>query len=359
MKLSEIIAYKNLLDASTPLEGTPMAYERLNPILTVVKNSNVQIPNLTNKLDNDYRYVLKTVGDFENTIEDIKYEIQNIIDQSSKVYYTESFQRYSQSLSQESTEYILQRKLPIYKEVTDQLITRIRDNNNWRHAGMILRPGHEDWINELVGCDPLYLIDQSLDLLQPAILRFNDHYQRRLRTYIIQESQDVAMFDQLPDDQFGFCLIYNFFNYKPIEVIKIYLQELYTKLKPGGIIGLTFNDCDRAEGAVLFERHFMSFTPARALMYMTEQLGYEIMHVFRTDQSCTWMEIKKPGTLTSLRGGQSLAKVLYKDEYYHYTKEQIEMIKQQAFDLNIARSDELEQMPLGQIIQLLNQRINK
>jgi len=54
-----------------------------------------------------------------------------------------------------------------------------------------------------------------------------------------------------------------------------------------------------------------------------------------------------------------LAKVVYKDEYYHYTKEQIESIKQQASDLNIAGSDELAQMPLGQIIQLLNQRTNK
>ena len=77
------------------------------------------------------------------------------------------------------------------------------------------------------------------------------------------------------------------------------------------------------------------------------------------NNSTTWIELQRPGQLSSLKGGQSLAKVLYKDEYYHYTKEQIESIKQQASDLNIARSDELEQMPLGQIIQLLNQRTNK
>ena len=358
MKLSEIIAYKNLLEASTPLEGTPLASDRLNPILTVVKNSSVQVPNLTTKLEDDYRYVLRTIGDFENTIEDIKVEIQNIIDQNSKSYYTESFQRYSQSLSQETDEYILARKLPVYDEVIEQLVTRIRENNNWKHAGMIIRPGHENWINELVGCDPLYLVDQSLELLQPAILRFNDIYQRRLRTYSIQESVDSPIFEQLPDKQFGFCLIYNFFNYKPLEIIKIYLQELYTKLKPGGVIGMTFNDCDRAEGTELFEKHFMSFTPGHVLLEMIKELGYEVMYFFRTDQSCTWVEIKRPGNLTSIKAGQSLAKVVYNNGDSLYTIEEQIKIKTIAADLNI-QPQLIEELPIRQILELIKQRTNK
>jgi hypothetical protein len=69
------------------------------------------------------------------------------------------------------------------------------------------------------------------------------------------------------------------------------------------------------------------------------------------------MEIKKSGTLSSIRGGQSLAKVLYKDEYYNYTKEQIESIKQQALDLNIATPEELINIPLDQIVKLIKRRI--
>ena len=103
----------------------------------------------------------------------------------------------------------------------------------------------------------------------------------------------------------------------------------------------------------------MSYTPGREVITRAESIGYLVSYNFRTDSSNNWLELKKPGSLTSIKGGQSLAKVVYKDEYYHYTKEQIESIKQQASDLNIARLDELTQMPLGQIIQLLNQRTNK
>jgi SAM-dependent methyltransferase len=217
---------------------------------------------------------------------------------------------------------------------------------------------HEDWIKELVGCDPLYLVDTHSELLEPAKLRFNDQYQRRLRTYTIRETTESNMLDQLPDGQFGFCLAYNFFNYKPLEVIEAYLKELYIKLKPGGVVAFTFNNCDRAEGIELFEKHFMSYTPEKNLVALCQSTGYEIKNVFRLDQSCTWIEIQRPGETTSLRGGQSLAKILYKDEFYHYTKEQIENIKQHAADLNIAEYEALNNMPIGHIIKLINQRTN-
>jgi SAM-dependent methyltransferase len=226
-------------------------------------------------------------------------------------------------------------------------------------VGLILRPGHEDWIRDLVACDPLYLVDTHDELLEPARLKFNDQYQRRLRTYTIKETNNPGILNQLPEGQFGFCLVYNFFNYKPIEIIELYLSELYAKLKPGGVIAFTFNDCDRAEGIELFERHFMSYTPGNNIIALCQTIGYEIKNIFRLDHSCTWIEIARPGNATSIKGGQSLAKVLYKDEYYHYTKEQIEIIKQQAHDLNIAKSEELDNMPIGRIVELINQRNSK
>lgn len=359
MKLSEVMAFKNLLEAMTPLSVTASLSSALNPLLSVVSTNPYQIQSLTNQLTNEYKNIFRYLGDFENSIEQIKIELQNTIDQNNESYFIQSFKNYAESVDYETVESILERKLPIYAEVADQLVTRIRDYNDWKHAALIMRPGREDWIQELVACDPLYLVDTHEELLEPALLRFNDQYQRRLRTYCIKETNDSGLLDQLPDTQFGFCLIYNFFNYKPIEIIRLYLTELYAKLKPGGVIAFTFNDCDRAEGIELFEKHFMSYTPCRNIITSCQEIGYEIKNIFRLDHSCTWIEITRPGTLTSIRGGQSLAKILYKDEYYYYTKEQIESIKQQICDLNIARSEELEQMPVRQMVQLLNQRTNK
>ena len=356
MKLSEIIAYKNLLEEITPLNSAPLVHDILNPVLKVVENKELQFEYLIQQLKQHYRYVHRSLNDFENTIEDIKTSIQKLIEQAELTYYKTSSESYLQDSSNETCEYIFSRKLPVFEEVIDKLVTRIQVHNNWKYAGMIIRPAHEEWIKYLVGCDPLYLVDQSDELTEPAVLRFNDQYQRRLRTYVINEDMDKPIFDQIPNAQLGICLVWNFFNYKPIEVIERYLIELYTKLKPGGTLAMTFNNCDRAEGTELFEKHFMSYTPGRAVVSKAESIGYVVTYNFRTDSSNTWLELQKPGQLTSLRGGQSLAKILYKDEYSLYTNEQIKNIKQQASDLNIVRFDELEKMPIGQIVELLKQR---
>lgn len=358
MKLSEIIAYKNLLEGITPLNSAPLVHDVLNPVLKVVEAGELQFEYLTQQLKQHYRYVHRSLNDFENTVEDIKVSIQKLIEQTESTYYKTSMQSYQADSINETTEYIFSRKLPVFEEVIDKLVNRIQVHNDWKYAGMIIRPGHEDWINYLVGCDPLYLIDQSEELIEPAVLRFNDQYQRRLRTYVINESMDKPIFDCIPDSQLGICLVWNFFNYKPIEVIEKYLKELYSKLRPGGTLAMTFNNCDRAEGTLLFERHFMSYTPGREVIARAEAIGYLVTYNFKTDSSNTWLELQKPGRLTSIRGGQSLAKILYKDEYSTYTDEQIKNVKQQASDLNIARADELNNMPLGHIIALIKQRTN-
>ena len=327
MKLSEIIAYKNLLDEITPLNSTPLVHDILNPILKVVDANELQFEYLTQQLQQHYQYVHRSLNDFENTIEDIKISIQNLVEQTESTYYKTSTETYFTDSLNETSEHILNRKLPVFKEVIGKLISRIKLHNDWKHAGMIIRPGHDDWINHLVGCDPLYLVDHSIDLVEPAVLRFNDQYQRRLRTYVINESKDKPMFNYMPNSQLGICLIWNFFNYKPIEVIEIYLKELYAKLKPGGTLAMTFNNCDRAEGTELFERHYMSYTPGREVILRAESIGYIVTYNFRTDSSNTWLELQRPGQLTSIKGGQSLAVVV--DPADEIRRQQDEIRRQQ------------------------------
>ena len=359
MKLSSIIAYKNKLDNLTPLDTTPLTHDKLTPLMNIVKENELQFTNLTEQMIENYQLILGQFDAFDQTIEDVKTKIFELIRQKESVYYQESSRLYQQEIANDSVDYILDRRLPMFIEVTEILKVRLKNYGDWHHPGLIIRPGHEEWIKELVAFDPLYLVDQAEQLLDPAVLRFNDQYQRRLRTYVISESLTDPIMPTIPDNQFGFCLVYNFFNYKPIEVIEVYLKEIYTKLKPGGTVALTFNDCDRSEGAELFERNFMCYTPGHALISRIESIGYEITYNFRTDSSNTWLEIKKPGELMSMRGGQSLAKILYKDEYTMYTEEQIKNIKQQAHDLNIGSSDELETMPIGKIVEFLKQRTSK
>jgi hypothetical protein len=99
-----------------------------------------------------------------------------------------------------------------------------------------------------------------------------------------------------------------------LEIIQIYLKELYNKLKPGGLLSMTFNDCDRDGGVKLAERNFMCYTPSQAVYDFAKDLGFETQEIFRIDSATTWVELSKPGHLESLKGGQSLAKMVYKNK---------------------------------------------
>jgi SAM-dependent methyltransferase len=212
----------------------------------------------------------------------------------------------------ETTEYILDRRPTIAAETEQFYRTRIVRYNDWRHPAMIIRPGRETYINELLATDPLYLVDESHDLLTPAMDLFNEQYQNRLRPYTINERNNDKILEKLPNGQFGLVFAYNFFNFRPFEVIRRYLSEIYEKLRPGGVLAMTFNDCDRAKGVILVEQHFCCYTPGYLVRELEQRLGYEIVFSWTDQGPGTWLELQKPGEFNTLRGGQALAKILPK-----------------------------------------------
>ena len=359
MKLSQIVAFKNYLEKVTPLDAAGFIYEKLGDVLHSVQSRDVQFDNLTVLLEQNYQSVLKSVNKFENSLELIKNELNQTIAQIEPSYYAESSRLYSQEMIYETPEYILGRKLDINDAAVEFITSRIQAHGNWKHAGLILRPGRENWINYLVGCDPLFLVDHHAELLEPALLRFNDQYQRRLRTYVVNESPGFPIMDKLPNQQFAFCLAYNFFNYKPIEVVCAYLNELYNKLKPGGKLAMTFNNCDQEGGVRLAERNFMCYTPKQAIVDHATKVGFEILQTYQIDSGASWIELMRPGKLTSIRGGQSLAEILYKTPESMYTNEELQKIRQHAVDLNIVAPELVGQVPIMQLLHEINQRIKQ
>jgi SAM-dependent methyltransferase len=170
----------------------------------------------------------------------------------------------------------------------------------------------ENFIQTMVGNDPLYLVDESRYLLEPALNHWNDTYKNRLREYHIEETFDQPILDKLPDSQFGVCLVYNYLNYRPYELIQKYLKEVYEKLRPGGVLIMTFNDCDYHNAMQLVEQNITCYTPGTLVKGYANFLGFEEIFEYRDTSPSVWIELKKPGTITSIRGGQALAKILPK-----------------------------------------------
>ena len=308
MKLSELVAYRELLDDLTPKGTEEFVKRELGSVIHVVDNHLIQFPDLAASLHHAQQTVTESFGTFKQQLDCVKQELSQLISSLQPHYLAESYNLYN-GMKNDSTEYILDRRIILKSEMEAFVQSRVQYYSNWHHAGMIIRPAKEIWLEHMVACDPLYLIDQSHDLLNATRGKFNAIYQSRLRFYAIQESAEQVMLDCIPNDQIGFCLAFNFFHFKPFEIVRCYLTEIYQKLRPGGIVAFTFNDCDR-EGAVKnAERYFMCYTPGSMLQSLCESLGFTMRYRYDIDAATTWMELEKPGVKHSLRGGQALAEL--------------------------------------------------
>lgn len=314
MQLSQLISYRNNLKDHAPENVSALINNHAGHVLYQVQEEKIQFPELTQRLLQNYQEIFQSFSNFDKTVNHIQQQLQKLISDQELKYFEQSEQLFREEFVHDTNEYILNRRLELNQEVKDYLHGRIRLHGDWKYAGLIIRPGIEPWLHDLVGCDPLYLLDHNQDLLKPALDQFNQQYQNRLRKYTVNDLACGEFLSLLPDDQFGFCLIYNYFNFKPIEIIKTYLVEIFNKLKPGGTVAFTFNNCDFASGVELVEKKFMCYTPGSLIMSLCNSIGYEIVKTYQIDSACTWLESKKPGPLTSLRGGQSLARIVAKSK---------------------------------------------
>jgi SAM-dependent methyltransferase len=312
MKLSELINYRNEL---LKLDFDPMVKTvegDLQKVLYLAGNQPMVIENYLQRFADDKKNIDQSIDNFRNSLRGFIDELNQIIAEVEQPYFSDSYRLYENEISNETQADIKNRVPNLPSSTVDFYKSRISRYIGWQHATMILRPGFEPYVNEMVACDPVYLVDIKHELLEPAVSQFNEVYQKRLRTYVVNENSTEKMLGRLPDSQFGVILAYNYFSFRPLEIIKKWLVEFLEKLKPGGVLILSFNDCDRDKAVMLVERRFCCYTPGNMLKELAQSLGYEILFQWHDDGPSTWLELKKPGTLSTIRGGQTLAKIMPK-----------------------------------------------
>jgi len=310
MKLQEVVAYINLLDSLSMEAECNEAVRILDGILHLVTNHSLQIDMFSKTLIQDFTNFDNGVKAFSLTLTQLKQRLHDEVASQETEYFRESKRMFDHDMPYETNEYILNRRLGIDPDSNILLRSHLRNLGDWRLPGLILRPGRETFIEDMVPLDPLYLVDQHEDLLKPSVDKFTLEYQRRLRQYIINDRQEGAILANLPQEQFGLVFAYNYFNFRPIELIRRYLTELYGIMRPGGTVIMTYNNCDRAQGVGLAERGFMCYTPKRHIQHHAESVGFESTFEHNGLGDLSWLEFVKPGEITSLRGGQTLAKIV-------------------------------------------------
>lgn len=331
-KLSDLVNFYNHLCALTALDAKEDTNKELQKITQLSNDSELDFLRLQ---------LLDMFNHFENHFNLIKERVKSQIREDERAYLQDSYKFYEQTQSfrnlwfnmefdnelsedekdrpklkeenvQRQIESILNSRLDLSDTAQEYIKNRILFYSSWQKTTMIIRPALEQWIQILVSNDPLYLVDDSYDLLKPAMSQFNSLYQSRLRPYTIREDQDQDIFWQLPDNQFGVVLAYNYFNHKPFEIIRQYLTEIYSKIRAGGTLLMTYNDCDRWEGVKAVEHFSGLYTPGFLILDFAKSLGFEQGITWHENGPWTWVEFHKPGEWNSLRGGQTLAKILPK-----------------------------------------------
>jgi SAM-dependent methyltransferase len=323
--LSDLVNYYNKLCQLTSAEVCQSTSRELQAITDLSQDSKLvnlrsDLLNLFDQFENEFGLVKRRVYD------QIRKEEQSYLQNSYKMYEEYRSYRYewlktphpSDSIEVQEANLrmhiknILNNRLPMIDQSYEIIMNRITRVSSWQNTTMILRPGAEQWIHNMVNNDPMYLVDENYDLLTPAMSQFSEIYQNRLRPYVIREDEEQDILWQLPNNQFGLVLAWNYFNHRPFEIVRRYLTELYKKMRPGGTLLMTYNDCDRWQGVKAVEVGVGFYTPGSLIQGFAESLGFEQHFIYHDNGPWTWIEFRKPGEWNSLRGGQTLAKIVPK-----------------------------------------------
>ena len=200
------------------------------------------------------------------------------------------------------------RVMDLTATIRTEISSRIQLHTNWKYPALEIGCRDGEWTDQLIAADPLYIVDHYRDFIDSTRSRFTEEYQRRLRSYLIADTDMSA----LPPAQFGFVFCWNFLNYRSLDTVKEYLKAVKELLRPGGVFMFSYNNGDMHECAGYAEGHWMSYIPKSFLVPMCESLGFDVVHtreVRGEGTAISWIEIKKHGELNTSKANQVLGEI--------------------------------------------------
>jgi SAM-dependent methyltransferase len=199
----------------------------------------------------------------------------------------------------------------IYDDTTvNAVVSRIRLYTGPRYPVLEIGPGDGFWTKFLVAGDPLYIVDIHQEFLDSTVNHFPEDYRRRICPYLLgHHGVGEQQLDVLPVGQFGFVLAMNVLDYYPLDFTTEYLRQVYNVLKPGGVMLFTYNNCEDFHCATYVDRGFKAWQPEIALIQICKDLGFEVVKSESADNHVYWLEIKRPGTLQTVKTHQALGEI--------------------------------------------------
>jgi len=309
-KLHDLVKLRNtLVDKMDSLSLAPDIQGKIQILNSIVdQNKTVDNIDLIENFKDDFgRLVIenqKIINSLNTTVNIINQDIDN---HALELFDNDAYrEKFKEELIQETSYPSL--------EIENWVVSKITQYSDWHYPALQINPRSKKWIDPMVANDPLYLTHSNIAMVKDMIKEYPELYQNRLRLYEIVDRD----FSKLPLAQFGFVLCWDNFNHLSLDKIEKYIKEIWKLLRPGGSFIFNYNNCDFEGPAYRVEYHAGSYASASWLTKLFNAIGYEITawHDDETGDAfnthISWVEIKKPGVLKTVKAAQAMAQIIVK-----------------------------------------------
>jgi hypothetical protein len=194
-------------------------------------------------------------------------------------------------------------------ELHDQIYTLTNNNSAWQHPIMLWQMDRYDRLESTFGYYPIYVVDRWLNTSVRIRDLVTPQQERKIRIY------DLDRLMHVPTGCMAMIISKNHFTHSSNQVFAKEIPYLAKALRPGGILGFNYNDCEISGCASMFENGLRSFQEATSIRQLLEDQGLKVIkHKYIDSAKTVWIEAIKPGDLTSIKRSEALGIITPKQD---------------------------------------------
>ena len=236
--------------------------------------------------------IVNLLAEYSVTSKKVKQQIDTVIHAKERRILQFDYSRYNKQAVDQSLLDI--RNENISSEFVELICNVIYNISDWRFAGCVIDPIDAQFVENMVGSEPLYIVSNNDVCVKRVRKKLNDFYtKQRLRIY--------GRIKDLPR-HLGLTVCVNQFEYMPLDEQGDVLQQVYKHTLPGGQMLITYNDCD--------QRASLEHTLEGLRFYSTKELtlgkafsiGWDVIKTETTNNGVwNYAILQKPGQLHSIK----------------------------------------------------------
>jgi len=318
MKLRDLVKWRNMLVRNVSSDDDKHferpIFQELTKFNSAINFESLDIKDIKQNMFRTQQVIQENLDSLYNDLNSFIEQLEDMISKLETDYHDKSVEisRLDQDKSFEIKEHHYVNGDLFIDPAKEQFVGTMLKHVNFKWPGMEIGPVTGELTKNIIGLDPLYIADNKAERFDKIKQLWSQKYQDRLRYYVLDDNSDNPLQD-LPQNQLKFIVATDWFNFKPQAIIESYVQSAFDILSPGGVMLFTYNNCNYPKAIDKVDKMQYSYTNGKTLKQFCKSVGFEIASSYDGEKEVnwcvSWLEIKKPGERTSLRGGQNLAAI--------------------------------------------------